>query len=248
MAAIRRGKFLLYHWRLCAFARACAIALHRLERCRAAADRRCSGSTNTRKRSTSRSTAVGDALREQLDRRAQRAARHLVRHEPDGAGRSRTRCARTSRRRSRTSRGCGRRAAAAGASCTCGSRSTTSGGWARRRRSRGRRTGSNGAATCSSTRRRSARAAGKATAFRRLDRQRDRRVPPASAEQDPRTQHRPDNHRRGNILVWEQSLSDRLRGVPLDARGAGWRRSRFSIGRSGCSRRRSWPWRWRSVS
>jgi nitrate reductase NapE component len=25
----------------------------------------------------------------------------------------------------------------------------------------------------------------------------------------------PDNHRRGNILVWEQSLSDRLRGVPL---------------------------------
>ena len=25
----------------------------------------------------------------------------------------------------------------------------------------------------------------------------------------------PDNHKRGNILVWEQSLSDRLRGVPV---------------------------------
>jgi len=25
----------------------------------------------------------------------------------------------------------------------------------------------------------------------------------------------PENHRRGNILVWEQSLADRLRGVPL---------------------------------
>ena len=25
----------------------------------------------------------------------------------------------------------------------------------------------------------------------------------------------PENHKRGNILVWEQSLSDRLRGVPL---------------------------------
>ena len=26
----------------------------------------------------------------------------------------------------------------------------------------------------------------------------------------------PENHKRGNILVWEQALADRLRGEPLD--------------------------------
>ena len=46
--------------------------------------------------------------------------------------------------------------------------------------------------------------------------------------------------RRGNILVWEQPLADRLRGVPLTSM-RGWRRSRFSIARSGCSARRSSP-------
>ena len=33
---------------------------------------------------------------------------------------------------------------------------------------------------------------------------------------------------RGNILVWEQPLAERLRGVPLERSRRGWRRSRFS--------------------
>ena len=40
-------------------------------------------------------------------------------------------------------------------------------------------------------------------------------VPPAPAEQDPLPQHSRDIG-RGNILVWEQPLADRLRGEPLE--------------------------------
>ena len=78
---------------------------------------------------------------------------------------------------------------------------------------------SSATAICSSTARRSAHAAGKDAGDAGWTRTGARGVPAAPAEQI-RYHNTGRRIGRGNILVWEQPLAERLRGAPLDARRA----------------------------
>ncbi len=203
--------------------------------------RRCSGSTSTKKRSICRSTArrpststarlpALNALRgttfdaspaARVDIAAVRALLHDARR--------RASCASASR------------AAATGASSTSGSTSTTS-----------RKLGDAAPFAWSTYqftrdgdlymyRQTSAPPAGQGRRRRRLDRRRDRGVPPAPAEQDPLPQHRSATSAAATSWCWEQSLARPAARRSRSSSTRAWTRSRFSTRRCGCSASRSSP-------
>ncbi len=123
---MRRGKFLLYHWRLCGSARAARDALTRLAAARRRARRARSRvrrrrhlpAIRVRRGHISVARRLRHDLRERIDRGAQRAARHVVRRGARLRGSIATPFARISTRPSRTFPACRSRAGTAVASCT----------------------------------------------------------------------------------------------------------------------------------